>query len=105
MGNLSMTVGFSGQVAKLKDVIEGGLVRQMGDKVPFLKSISEGSCTIGFSSPQMGRGFRGGGNLAVLIFEAAGAGETPVAVSGVSANGPTGQAVNFTSRDARVVVR
>ncbi|OGD18503.1 MAG: hypothetical protein A2W03_05130 [Candidatus Aminicenantes bacterium RBG_16_63_16] len=105
VGNLSMTVGFSGQVAKLKDVIEGGLVRQMGDKVPFLKSISEGSCTIGFSSPQIGRGFRGGGNLAVLIFEAAGAGETPVAVSGVSANGPTGQAVNFTSRDARVVVR
>jgi len=104
VGNLSMTVGFSGQVAKLKDVIEGGMVRQMGDKVPFLKSISDGSCTIGFSSPDMGRGFRGGGNLAVLIFEAVGAGETPITVSGVSANGPTGQSVSFTSRDARVVV-
>ena len=104
VGNLSLTVGFSGQVAKLKDVIEGGLVRQMGDKVPFLKSISDGSCTIGISSPQLGRGFKGGGNLAVLIFEATAAGETPITVSGVSANGPTGQSVSFTSRDARVVV-
>jgi general secretion pathway protein D len=104
VGNLSLTVGFSGQVAKLKDVIEGGLVRQMGDKVPFLKSISDGSCTLGVSSPQLGRGFKGGGNLAVLIFEATAAGETPITVSGVSANGPTGQSVSFTSRDARVVV-
>jgi general secretion pathway protein D len=104
VGNLSMTLGFSGQVAKLKDVIEGGLVRQMGDKVPFLKSISDGSCTIGITSPQTGRGFRGGGNLAVLVFEAAATGDTPVTVSGVSANSPTGQSVSFTSRDARVVV-
>ncbi len=104
VGNLSMTVGFSSQVAKLKDVVEGGLVRQMGDKVPFLKSISDGSCTIGITSPQLGHGFRGGGNLAVLVFEAVAAGETPVTVSGVSANGPTGQVVTFTSRDARVVV-
>jgi general secretion pathway protein D len=105
VGNLSLNIGFSSQVAKLKDVIEGGMVRQMGDKAPFLKSIADGSCTIGFSSPQMGRGFRGGGNLAVLVFEAAGQGSTPVTVSGVSANGPTGQSVNFTTRDARVMVR
>jgi general secretion pathway protein D len=105
VGNLSLSIGFSSQVAKLKDVIEGGLVRQMGEKAPFLKSIAEGSCTIGFSSPQMGRGFRGGGNLAVLVFEAAGQGSTPVTVSGVSANGPTGQSINFTTRDARVMVR
>jgi general secretion pathway protein D len=105
VGNLSLNVGFSGQVAKLKDVVEGGMVRQMGDKVPFLKSIADGSCTIGFSSPQMGRGFRGGGNLAVLIFEAAGQGNTPITVSGVSANSPTGQAISFTTRDARVMVR
>jgi hypothetical protein len=105
VGNLSLGVGFSSQVAKLKDVIEGGMVRQMGDSVPFLKSISEGSCTIGFSSPNIGRGFKGGGNLAVLIFEAVAAGETPVTISSVAANGITGQSVSFTSRDARVVVR
>jgi general secretion pathway protein D len=105
VGNLSLNIGFSSQVAKLKDVIEGGMVRQMGEKAPFLKSIADGSCTIGFSSPQMGRGFRGGGNLAVLVFEAAGQGSTPVTVSGVSANGPTGQSINFTTRDARVMVR
>lgn len=102
VGNLSLSVGFSGQVAKIKDVVEGGLVRQMGEKAPFLKSIAEGSCTIGFSSPQ--GGFKGGGNLAVLVFEAVAAGETPITVSGVSANGPAGQAINITSRDARVVV-
>ncbi len=105
VGNLSLGVGFSSQVAKLKDVIEGGMVRQMGDSVPFLKSISEGSCTIGFSSPNIGRGFKGGGNLAVLIFEAVAAGDTPVTISSVAANGITGQSVSFTSRDARVVVR
>ncbi len=105
VGNLSLGVGFNGQVAKLKDVIEGGMVRQMGDSVPFLKSISEGSCTIGFSSPNIGRGFKGGGNLAVLIFEAVAAGDTPVTISSVAANGITGQSVSFTSRDARVVVR
>ena len=105
VGNLSLGVGFNSQVAKLKDVIEGGMVRQMGDSVPFLKSISEGSCTIGFSSPNIGRGFKGGGNLAVLIFEAVAAGDTPVTISSVAANGITGQSVSFTSRDARVVVR
>jgi general secretion pathway protein D len=105
VGNLSLSVGFSSQVAKLKDVMEGGMVRQMGDKAPFLKSIADGSCTIGFSSPQMTRGFRGGGNLAVLIFEAVGPGSTPVTVSGVSANSSTGQSISFTTRDARVMVR
>jgi len=105
VSNMSLNVGFSGQVAKLKDVIEGGVLRQMGDKVPFLKSIADGSCTIGFSSPQMGRGLRGGGNLAVLVFEATGQGDTAISVSGVAANGPTGQALSFTTRDAHITVR
>jgi general secretion pathway protein D len=105
LGNMSVSLSFNSQVAKLKDVIEGGLVRQMGDKVPFLKSIADGSCTIGLSSPQVGRGFRGGGNLAVLIFDAAGQGETAISVANVSANSVTGQAVNFSGREARVAVR
>jgi general secretion pathway protein D len=105
LGNMSLSLSFSPQVAKLKDVFEGGLIRQMGDKVPFLKNIADGSCTIGFSSPQVGRGFRGGGNLAVLVFDAAGPGETAISVAGISANSATGQAINFTGRPARVVVR
>ena len=50
----------------------------MRSKVPFLKSIAEGSCTIGFSSPQLNRGFRGGGNLAILVFDAVAQGETRI---------------------------
>jgi hypothetical protein len=107
VGNLSLSLSFNPQVVKLKDVIEGGLTRQLGEKVPFLKNVdnSGGSCTIGFSSPQLTRGFKGGGSLAILVFEAAAQGETRIAVTGVSANGPTGQVVNFTSRESRVVVR
>jgi hypothetical protein len=70
LGNLSLSLSFNPQVARLKDVIEGGMVRQLGDKVPFLKNIADGSCTLGFSSPQLTRGFRGGGNLAILVFDA-----------------------------------
>ncbi len=105
VGNLSLNLSFDPQVVKLKDVVEGGIVGQLGERAPFLKNIAAGSCTLGISSPQVGRGFKGGGNLAVLIFEAAAQGETAIAVVGISANAPTGQAINFVSRDARVVVR
>ncbi len=107
VGNLSLNLSFNPQVIKLKDVIEGDLTRQMGEKVPFLKNVdnSGGSCTIGFSSPQINRGFKGGGSLAVLVCEAAAQGETSIAVTGISANAPTGRPVKFTGRDSRVAVR
>jgi hypothetical protein len=107
VSTMSLNLSFNPQIVKLKDVIEGGVTRQLGDKVPFLKNVdnSGGSCTLGFSSPQPNRGFKGGGSLAILVFEAAAQGETRIAVAGVSANGPTGQAVSFTSRESRVVVR
>ncbi len=105
IGSLSLNLSFNPQIIKLKDVLEGGFTRQLGDKVPFLKNIAEGSCTIGFSSPQPSRGFKGGGNLAVLVFDAASPGETSVNVVGISANAPTGAAINFTSRGSQVIVR
>lgn len=107
VGNMSLNLSFNPQVVKLKDVIEGDLAQQMGGKAPFLKSVNNagGSCTIGFSSPQINRGFQGGGSLAILVCEAAAQGETSIAVTGVTANAPTGQAVRFTSRDSRVAVR
>jgi general secretion pathway protein D len=105
IGNLSLSLAFNPQVARLKDVVEGGMVRQLGDKVPFLKNIANGSCTLGFSSPQLTRGFRGGGNLAILVFEAAAPGEMTVSVAGISANSPSGQAINFVGGSSRVVVR
>jgi general secretion pathway protein D len=107
LSSLSLNLSFNPQVVRLKDVVEGGLTRQLGENVPFLKNIdnSGGSCTIGFSSPQLTRGFKGGGSLALLVFEAAAQGETRIAVLGISASAPTGQAVSFTGRESRVVVR
>jgi general secretion pathway protein D len=105
ISNMSLSLGFNPQIAKLKDVVEGGIIRTRGGKIPFLKSIAEGSCTIGFSSPQLNQGLRGGGNLAVLVFEAVAPGETSITVTSASANSPTGQTISFTNRDSRVVVR
>ncbi|MBM3284674.1 MAG: tetratricopeptide repeat protein [Candidatus Aminicenantes bacterium] len=105
MGSFSLNLGFNPQVVKLKDVLEGGFVRQLGEKIPFLKSVAEGSCVLGFSSPQPSRGFKGGGNLAILVFEAAAPGETSIAVTSITANAPTGTAINFTSRGSSVIVR
>ncbi len=107
VGNLSLNLSFNPQVIKLKDVIEGDLTRQMGGKAPFLKNVNNpgGSCTIGLSSPQVNRGFKGGGGLAVLVCEAVAQGETSIAVTSISANAPTGQPVRFVSRDSKVAVR
>jgi general secretion pathway protein D len=105
IGNMSLSLSFNPQVTKLRDVIEGGFVRMSGAKVPFLKNIAEGSCTIGFSSPQLTQGLRGGGNLAILVFDAAGQGESRIMVTSVSANSPSGQPINFTSRESQVIVR
>ena len=105
IGNMSLSLSFNPQVSKLKDVIEGGFIRMSGAKVPFLKNIAEGSCTIGFSSPQLNQGIRGGGNMAILVFDAVAPGESRIMVTSVSANSPSGQPINFTSRECRVVVR
>lgn len=107
VSSLSLNLSFNPQIMKLKDVIEGGVIRQMGEKVPFLKNIDNagGSCTVGVTTPQMGKGFRGAGNLAVLVFEAVNAGESQVVLSRVVANGPDGRAVNFSVQDSRVIVR
>ncbi|MFZ2053205.1 MAG: secretin N-terminal domain-containing protein [Candidatus Aminicenantales bacterium] len=105
IGNMSFSLSFNPQIVKLKDIIEGGFIRMPGAQVPFLKNIAEGSCTIGFSSPQPAQGLKGGGNLAILVFDAVAPGETRIMVTAVSANTPRGQSINFTARESRVVVR
>ncbi len=105
IGNMSVSLSFDPQVVKLKDVVEGGMVRMLGGNVPFLKNVAAGSATLGFSSPQLTRGVKGGGNMAVLVFEAAAPGETRIMVTGASANTPTGQTISFSTRESRVVVR
>jgi general secretion pathway protein D len=105
IGNMSVSLSFDPQVVKLKDIVEGGFIRMPGAQVPFLKNIVEGSCTMGFSSSQLTRGVKGGGNMAVLLFDALAPGETRIMVTSVSANTPSGQTINFTTRESRVVVR
>ena len=105
IGNASLVVTFDPQILKLKDVLEGGGLRQLGDKVPFIKSISGGTCTLGFSSPPGGPGFKGRGVLAVLVFTSVGPGQASVAFSSATAGSPMGQAVVLETGEATVHIR
>jgi general secretion pathway protein D len=105
VGNLSLVLTFDPRVLELKDVLEGGGLRQLGEKVPFLKSISGGTCTIGFSSPLGGRGFRGRGVLAVLVFTSIGPGQTSLGFTSATAGTPMGQSVVLETGEASVNIR
>ncbi len=104
---MSVSVSYDARIMTLKDVSEGGISRQFGAGAPFLKNIdnASGTCTLGFSSPQMGKGAKGGGTLALLLFEAKAAGEGMLTVSGVSGMSADGGAVVFSSQDAHVMIR
>lgn len=107
IGNMSFNMSFNPQVLELKQVIVGGYAQQFGRNPSFLRNIdnSAGMCTIGFSSPQIAKGFRGRGRVATLVFNSKGKGESPITFSGISANSPTGKPVNFTSRESRITIR
>jgi general secretion pathway protein D len=105
LGNCSLVLTFDPRILKLKDVLEGGGLRQLGEKVPFLKNISGGTCTIGFSSPPGGAGFKGRGVLAVLVFQAVGPGQTSLGFTSATAGSPMGQAVLLETGEASVNVR
>jgi general secretion pathway protein D len=105
IGNASLVLTFDPQVLKLKDVLAGGGLRQLGEKVPFIKSFSGGTCTIGFSSPPSGPGFKGRGVLAVLVFTAVGPGQASVAFSSATAGTPMGQAVILETGEASISIR
>lgn len=107
VANISVNLNVNPSVAKIKDILAGGLVSQWGEKAPFLKNIepSGGAALVAFSSPQVGRGFKGEGNLAVLVLEAVGQGETMVSVVSATGNDPTGKAITFETGKAQVVVR
>jgi general secretion pathway protein D len=105
IGNASFVLTFDPQILKLKDVLEGGGLRQMGEKVPFLKSISGGTCTLGFSSPPGGRGFKGRAVLAVLVFTSVSPGETSLGFTSATAGSPMGQAIVLQTGEASVSIR
>jgi general secretion pathway protein D len=105
IGNASLVLTFDPRVLKLKDCLEGGGLRQLGDKVPFLKNISGGTCTIGFSSPPGSAGFKGRGVLAVLVFTSVGQGETSLGFTSATAGSPMGKAVVLETGEATVNIR
>jgi len=105
IGNCSLVLTFDPRVLKLKDVLEGGGLRQLGEKAPFLKNISGGTCTIGFSSPPGSAGFRGRGVIAVLVFQAAGPGQTSLGFTSATAGSPMGQAILLETGEASVNIR
>jgi len=107
VANLSVNFSVNPGIVKVKDILPGGLLGQLGEKTPFLKNVdpSGGGGTVAFSSPQVGRGFKGEGNLAILVCEAAGQGEAQISITSATGNSPTGKAISFTVRGASAIVR
>jgi len=107
VSNLSLNISFDPSVIRLKEIVRREFLNRLGEDVPFLENIdnSSGVCTIGFSSPDIGKGLRGTGTIAVLVFEPVSQGECIISVTQVSANNPSGESVDFTTRQSRVVVR
>ena len=105
IGSMSLGLTFDPGVLQLKDVVEGGVIKQMGGRTPFLKSISSGGATIGVSNPSGARGFRGRGILAVLVFTAVNPGETAVSITSHQAAGPNGQPIVLDTGASTVLIR
>jgi general secretion pathway protein D len=105
LGNMSLNIGFNPQTLRLKDVIEGGIVKQMGEKATFLNIKNSAGCTLGFTGPALGRGFKGQGILAVLVFTSANPGETAVSIASYSGVGANGQTVILGTGESRILVR
>jgi len=108
VSNMSLNINFNPEVVRLKEVIQGRFLSQLGEDVPFLKNIdnSSGFCILGFSNPVTGKGIKGTGSFATLVFESIGSGESPVSVTEISANNPSGQTVTFTSAgESRIIVK
>jgi len=105
IANLSLVINFNSALLQLKDAREGGLLKQMGDNVPFLKSITGSSCTLGFSKSGTGGGFKGRGTLAVLAFSPVGRGEATVTVDSISALSSDSRSVKLGTGQARILIR
>ncbi len=103
---LSLTVTFDPRVVGLKDASEGGLSRQAGGPPSFLKHIDpSGVCTLGFSTSQPGKGVKGGGPLATLLFAAQAPGVAVIGLSGVTGMSGTGTPIAFQTSEGRITVR
>lgn len=107
ISNLSVNVDFDPQILELKEVVQGTVGQQLGEKAPFLSNIdnNSGSCTIGFSSPGVGQGYKGTGRLATLVFISEAQGESEISFSSVSANAPSGDPVSLNKGTSQVKIK
>lgn len=106
IGNASFAITFDPRVLRLKNILEGGGLQALGDKVPFLQNISGGTATIGFSAPPSGPGFKNRGTIAVLVFQAvAPVQSASIGFTSATAGTPMGQAVVLETGEATVSIR
>ncbi len=107
IGSMTLNLSFNPDVLELKQIVQGSIAGQMGREAPFLQNIdnSSGTCTIGFSSTDVARGFKGSGRVATLVFDSIAKGDSTLMFTSVTANGTSGQAIQLESREGRVRVR
>lgn len=107
ISSMTLNLSFNPQVLNLKEIVKGSIANRLGQDVPFLQNIdnSSGTCTIGFSSTEVARGFQGAGRVATLVFEATAKGDSPLSFSGVTASDPRGRPIAFETPEGRVRVR
>jgi general secretion pathway protein D len=107
ISNFSLDLQYNSQVVELTQVIPGGFVQQLGGEPSFMENIdnSSGVCTIGFSSSDIAKGFKGTGRIATLVFQTKAQGESEISFSSLSANATTAKALSFDTRPARIRVR
>ena len=107
INSMTLNLSFNPQVLELKQVVQGSIATRLGGDVPFLQNIdnSSGTCTIGFSSTDVARGFKGSGRVASLVFQSIAKGDSPLSFSSVTASSPTGASIQFVTPEGRVRVR
>jgi general secretion pathway protein D len=107
ISSMTLNLSFNPQVLELKQVVQGSIATRLGENVPFLQNIdnASGTCTIGLSSTDVARGFKGSGRVASLVFQSTAKGDSPLSFSSVTANSPTGAAIQFETPEGRVSVR
>lgn len=107
INNMTLNMSYNPQVLELKQIVQGSIASRMGGEAPFLQNIDNaaGMCTIGFSSTDLTRGFKGSGRIASLVFDSKAKGDSPLSFSNVTANSPSGSAIQFELREGRVRVR
>jgi general secretion pathway protein D len=107
IGSMTLNLSFNPQVLELKQVVQGSIATRMGQEAPFLQNIdnASGTCTIGFSSTDIAQGFKGSGRVASLVFESIADGDSPLLFTSITANSPSGKAIQLESGEGRVRVR